>query len=71
MIKSAGKIVSDTDKLHNVTFVKNLLEYSDAYSRSVAKNSLCYLDTDGTTANTNTVFEARQLLSQANNDNRG
>ena len=28
MIKSAGKIVYDTDNLHNVTFVKNLLEYS-------------------------------------------
>ena len=38
MIKSAGKIVYDTDNLHNVTFVKNLLEYSDDYSRSVAKN---------------------------------
>ena len=29
MIKSAGKIVYDTDNLHKVTFVKNLLEYSD------------------------------------------
>ena len=29
MIKSAGKIVYDTDNLHNVTLVKNLLEYSD------------------------------------------
>ena len=28
MIKSAGKIVYDTDNLHNVTFVKNLMEYS-------------------------------------------
>jgi len=37
MIKSAGKIVYDTDNLHNVTFVKNLLEYSDDFSRSVAK----------------------------------
>ena len=43
MIKSAGKIVYDTDNLHKVTFVKNLLEYSDDYSRSVAKNSLWYL----------------------------
>ena len=39
MITSAGKIVYDTDNLHNVTFVKNLLEYSDDYSRSVAKNT--------------------------------
>ena len=42
MIKSAGKIVYDTDNLHNVTFVKNLLEYSDDFSRSVAKNSLVF-----------------------------
>ena len=69
MIKSAGKIVYDTDNLHNVTFVKNLLEYSDDYSRSVAKNSLWYLDTDATTADTNLGFEARRLITQAGNAN--
>ena len=69
MIKSAGKIVYDTDNLHNVASTKNLLEYSDDYSRSVAKNSLWYLDTDNTAENTNTGFEARRLLTQANNDN--
>ena len=69
MIKSAGKIVYDTDNLHNVTFVKNLLEYSDDYSRSVAKNSLWYLDTDNTTAITNLGFEARRLVTQAGNAN--
>ena len=37
MINSAGKIKYDTDSLHNVTLVKNLLEYSDDYSRSVRK----------------------------------
>ena len=37
MIKSAGKIVYDTDNLHKVTFVKNLLEYSNDYNRSVGK----------------------------------
>ena len=47
-IKSAGKIVYDTDNLHKVTFVKNLLEYSDDYSRSIAKNSFWYLDTTDT-----------------------
>ena len=71
MIKSARKIVYDTDNLHNVTFVKTLLEYSDDYRRPVAKNSLWYLDTDNTTANTNTGFEARRLLTQANNNNGG
>ena len=40
MIKSVGEIVYDTDNLHNVTFAKNLLEYSDDYSRSLGKNSL-------------------------------
>ena len=65
MIKSAGKIVYDTDNLHNVTFVKNLLEYSDDYSRSVAKNSLWYLDTTDDTTVENTGFEARKLLTKA------
>ena len=48
-IKSGGKIIYDTDSLPLVTFVKNLQEYSDDFSRSVAKNSFWYLDT-GTTA---------------------
>ena len=59
------KIVYDTDNLHNVTFVKNLLEYRDDYSRSVGKNSLWYLDKNNTTANNNIGFESRRLLSQA------
>ena len=63
MIKSAGKIVYDTDNLHKVTFVKNLLEYSDDFSRSVAKNNLWYLDTNAGTADTNTGFLARRLLT--------
>ena len=70
MIKSAGKIVYDTDNLHKVTFVKNLLEYSDDYSRSVAKNSLWYLDTNVlfANANQNTGFEARRLLTTGGSD---
>ena len=64
-IKSAGKIVYETDNLHKVTFVKNLLEYSDDFSRSVAKNSLWYLDTNDliANANQNSGFEARRLLT--------
>ena len=62
MIKSAGKIVYDTDNLHKVTFIKNLLEYCDDFGRSVAKNSLWYLDTDATSANTNSGYQARKLL---------
>ena len=50
-----------------------MLEYSDEFSRSVAKNSFWYLDTDATTANTNSGFEARRIQSQAvqNNGNGG
>ena len=70
MIESAGKIVYDTNNLHKVTFVKNLLEYSDDFSRSVAKNSLWYLDTNHliATAAQNAGFEARRLLTTGNND---
>ena len=66
MIKSAGKIVYDTNNLHKVTFVKNLLEYSDDFSRSVAKDSFWYLDVtaaDMTTA-VNRGFEARRNLTK-------
>ena len=68
MIKSAGKIIYDTDNLHNVTFIKNLLEYSDDYSRSVAKNSFWYLDTDRTTTVNNLGFQQRQLLTFIHED---
>ena len=67
VIKSAGKIIYDTDNLHLVTFAKNLLEYSDDYARSVAKNSLWYLDTDATSDDTNTGLEARRLLTANRN----
>jgi len=36
-IKSTGKVVYVSDNLHRITNVKNLLEYSDDFSRSVAK----------------------------------
>ena len=71
MIKSAGKIVYDTNNLHKVTFIKNLLEYSDDYSRSVGKNSFWYLETNNTTANNNTGFEARRLLTKEQVANTG
>ena len=71
MIKSAGKIVYDTDNLHKVTFVKNLLEYSEDYSRSVAKNSFWYLDSgDGTAVNAeNPGFNIRRLVTRVNDVN--
>ena len=71
VIKSSGKIVYESDNLHRITNAKNLLEYSDDFSRSVAKNTFWYLDTDGTTADTNVRFEARRILTQAANDNGG
>ena len=71
VIKSAGKIVYDSDNIHRISNVKNLLEYSDDFSRSVAKNSFWYLDTDDSTANTNSGFEARRILTQANQNNGG
>ena len=64
VIKSSGKIVYESDNLHRITNVKNLLEYSDDFSRSVAKNSFWYIDTNSTTANTNSGFEARRILTQ-------
>ena len=68
-ITSSNKEVYDTNDLHKVTFVKNLLEYSDDCSRSSAKRSFWYLDTDRSTANTNTGYEGRRLQTQAVRDN--
>ena len=65
VIKRSGKIVYESDNIHRITNIKNLLEYSDDYSRSVAKNSFYYIDTDSTTAVTNRGFEARRLLTKA------
>ena len=60
VVKSAGKIIY----LHLVTFAKNLLEYSEDYARSIAKNSLWYLDTaDSTVAAANHNLEWRRLLT--------
>ena len=64
VIKSSGKIVYESDNLHRITNVKNLLEYSDDYSRSVAKNTFWYLDTaDSYVQDNNTGFDARRLLT--------
>ena len=62
-IKSGGKLIYDTDNLLLVTFVKNLLEYSDGYSRNVAKSSFWYLDA-GTAAvlAENAGFASRKVL---------
>jgi len=47
-----------------VTFVKNLLKYSDDYSRSVAKASFWYLDTGTTAVDAQNVgFAARRAVT--------
>ena len=71
VIKSSGKIVYESDNLHRITNAKNLLEYSDDFSRSVTKNSFWYLDSDTTTAATNAGFEQRRILTQAAQNNGG
>ena len=69
VVKSSTKIIYDTDNLHLVTFAKNLLEYSDDYARSVAKNSLWYLDLADSheirpaQATYNAGIHARQVLT--------
>ena len=67
VVRSSEKIIYDTDNLHKVTFIKNLLEYSDDYSRSVAKNSFWYLDTEDTIRDTNLGYLARKTLTQGRN----
>lgn len=45
-VKSEGKSVYEANDIHKVIFTKNLLDFSDDYSRSVAKNQFWYLDND-------------------------
>ena len=57
----------EADNIHKGIFIKNLLDFSDDFSRSVAKNQFWYLDSDATTATdnnaTNLGMRARALLS--------
>jgi len=66
-LSSAGRIMYEASNIHKGIFIKNLLDFSDDYSRSVAKNQFWYLDTDATTATdnnaTNLGMRARALLS--------
>lgn len=65
------KSVYEAIDIHNVIFIKNLLDFSDDYARSVAKNEFWYLDTDTTTvtadAATNTGIRARGLIAHEGN----
>jgi len=66
-VKSAGKILYEADNIHKGIFIKNLLDFSDDFSRSVAKNHFWYLDSEATTVTdanaTNLGMRARALLS--------
>ena len=46
---SSGKTLYEANNIHKGIFIKNLLDFSDDYSRSVAKNQFWYLDSDATT----------------------
>ena len=66
-LKSARKNLYEGTDIHKVIFIKNLLDFSDDFSRSVAKNQFWYLDSDATTVTdgnaTNVGMRARALLS--------
>ena len=71
-ISSSSKILYDTDNIHKTVNVKNLLEYSNDFSKTVSTTSFWFLDTEDSTANTNLGFEARRVLTQARqNDGNG
>ena len=64
---SSGKKLYEASDIHKGIFIKNLLDFSDDFSRSVAKNQFWYLDSDATTETdgnaTNVGIRARALLS--------
>ena len=64
---SSGKKLYEASDIHKGIFIKNLLDFSDDFSRSVAKNQFWYLDSDATTDTdgnaTNDGMGARALLS--------
>ena len=66
-LSSTGKEMYYANNIHKGIPIKNLLDFSDDYSRSVAKNQFWYLDIDTTTATdgnaSNTGMRSRALLS--------
>jgi len=67
-ISSSGKILYEADNIHKGIFIKNLLDFSEDFSRNVAKNQFWYLDEDATTetdgnATNKGGIRARALLS--------
>ena len=70
MVKSAGQTLYNIDNAHKAVFVKNLLDFSDDYSRSTAKSQFWYLDsTDTVVLADNSGIRARQKLTKRVNEN--
>ena len=67
-LKSAGKTLYEGTDIHKVIFIKSLLDFLDDFSRSVAKNQVCHLDSDATTVTDgnakNVGMRVRAVLSQ-------
>ena len=65
VVKSAGKTLYNIDNAHKAVFVKNLLDFSEDYTRSTARSQFWYLDTaeDVALAN-NTGIAARAALTK-------
>ena len=67
-VKSAGKMLYEANGVHKAIFIKNLLDFSDDFSRSVAKSQFWYLDSDDTTVTADdamhTEMRQRAILSQ-------
>ena len=64
-ISSAGKKMYEADGIHKGIFIKNLLDFSDDYSRSVAKNQFWYLDEDATTVTDGNATNKGGIRSRA------
>ena len=65
---SSGKKLYEASDIHKGIFIQNLLDFSDDYARSMAKNQFWYLDSDATTdtdgnATNKGGIRARALLS--------
>ena len=69
VVKSSGKNIYNVDNIHKLIFIKNLLDFSDDYARSAAKNQFWYLDTTNSNvksdATTNQGIRQRGLLAHA------
>ena len=69
VVKSSGKPIYNVDGIHKLVFIKNLLDFSDDFARSAAKNQFWYLDTTNSNvtaaATTNLGIRQRGLFAHA------